>query len=529
MDSQIIVFDSNVCIGKRGLKHRLDMWRTEDVLNVMKQCGVSGALVYSGWSKDYSPAYGNKRLVEELQKSSRIFGCYTVLPNQPGDFYEPEEMIKDLRSKKMVAARMFPKSHNYIPDERTMRDIYTVLEREKIPLFIDASEISIPELSNILDQHSQLNVVLSGLSWSLERMLLPLMDDFNNLHIDFSTLQTNKIIEIMYQKYGADRLIFGSGMPMKSLGASRAFIDYGQIPIDAKIKFAGGNLSRLTGVTPEPADILENDFIAQEVSEGKPLSIFVFDSHTHFLEEGGNCGTGRMMIQGDIHNMVKLNNLLGVDKYCVAPWLGIWTDSEAGNEDVASMSRQYPDKVYGYVLIDPNYVEDIEAEAKKYHLQNKLPGVKMFYARTCVRYNDPIYDPWWKIANENKLFALMDCGSYPTFLSDVEELAIKYPDVSFFLDHVGRSFAAAEENAPYAKKHPNIYLQLTYTSVTQGVIEYLCREGLADKVLYGTDAPMRDPRPQLTWVAYANISVEDKKKILGENMQKVADRCFNIT
>lgn len=50
MDSQIIVFDSNVCIGKRGLKHRLDMWRTEDVLNVMKQCGVSGALVYSGWS-----------------------------------------------------------------------------------------------------------------------------------------------------------------------------------------------------------------------------------------------------------------------------------------------------------------------------------------------------------------------------------------------------------------------------------------------------------------------------------------------
>jgi predicted TIM-barrel fold metal-dependent hydrolase len=49
---------------------------------------------------------------------------------------------------------------------------------------------------------------------------------------------------------------------------------------------------------------------------------------------------------------------------------------------------------------------------------------------------------------------------------------------------------------------------------------------LSGKVLYGTDAPMRDPRPQLGWVAYADISIEDKKKILGENMQRIMDRCF---
>lgn len=77
-----------------------------------------------------------------------------------------------------------------------------------------------------------------------------------------------------------------------------------------------------------------------------------------------------------------------------------------------------------------------------------------------------------------------------------------------------------------AKKYDNLYLQLTYTNVPEGVIEYLCAEGLADKTMYGTDAPMRGPRPQLGWVAYADISVEDKKKILGGNMRKVADRCF---
>ena len=85
---------------------------------------------------------------------------------------------------------------------------------------------------------------------------------------------------------------------------------------------------------------------------------------------------------------------------------------------------------------------------------------------------------------------------------------------------------AVRKAAEVAKKYPNVYLQLTFTSVPEGLIEYLCRDGLADKTLYGTDAPMRDPRPQLGWVAFADISTEDKKKILGGNMRKIADRCF---
>lgn len=526
MDKPIRFFDSNVCVGKRGLKHRREMWKTEDVLKVMDQCGVGAALVYSGWAKDYSPKYGNQRLVEELNKSDRLYGCYTVLPNHPGDFYDPEDMLIDLRDKQMVAARMFPRSHSYIPDKRTMGGIYSLLEKEGIPLFVDASEISMQELATVLESYEDIDVILNGLTWSLERMLFPIMDDFPNLHVDLSTLQTNKIIEVLYERYGADRIVFGSGMPMKSLGASRAFIDYGEIPMEAKQKIAAGNLERLTGVDNIPSTELDNDFIAKEASKGQAMSVFVFDSHAHFLEEGGNCGTGRMMIDGDIHGMVKLNDRMGVDKYVVAPWLGIWTDSEAGNKAVLQMSHQYPNKALGYVLIDSNYVEDVEAEAREYHLKHKMPGVKMLYARTGVRYNDPIFDSWWEIANQNSLFALMDYGSYPTFLQDVEDLAIRYPNVSFFLDHAGRSFAAAEENAYYAKKYPNIYLQLTYTTVPQGIIEYLCSEGLADKVLYGTDAPMRDPRPQLTWITYADISIEDKKKILGENMQRILERCF---
>ena len=109
--------------------------------------------------------------------------------------------------------------------------------------------------------------------------------------------------------------------------------------------------------------------------------------------------------------------------------------------------------------------------------------------------------------------------------NDVEELAIRYPNVTF--SWIMQAKASMSPLIMHnTQKVSECLLQITYTSVTQGVIEYFVQEGLAGKVLYGTDSPMRDPRPQLGWVAYANISYEDKKKILGENMEGILKRCF---
>ena len=97
-------FDCNVCLGKRGPKHPLEMWKTEDILAEMERCGISAALCYAGPAKDYSPRYGNEWLYEELKKSPKLYGCYTVCPNQAGEFMEPSEMIADMRAKDMRAA-----------------------------------------------------------------------------------------------------------------------------------------------------------------------------------------------------------------------------------------------------------------------------------------------------------------------------------------------------------------------------------------------------------------------------------------
>ena len=85
----------------------------------------------------------------------------------------------------------------------------------------------------------------------------------------------------------------------------------------------------------------------------------------------------------------------------------------------------------------------------------------------------------------------------------------------------GASYGIARRAIELAKKYPNVVLEITYTTTARGMIEYLVDEVGADRVLYGSDLPMRDPTPQLAWVCYAKISEEDKKKILSGNIKRI--------
>ena len=60
--------------------------------------------------------------------------------------------------------------------------------------------------------------------------------------------------------------------------------------------------------------------------------------------------------------------------------------------------------------------------------------------------------------------------------------------------------------------------------MTDHSLEYLVAATDEQHVIFGTDAPMRDPRQQLGWVLWADLPVETRQKILFENLQRVLDR-----
>ena len=522
-----IYFDSDLCLGKRAYKHPKQKWRTEDVLREMDRTGIAAAFAYHGLARHYSPEYGNRLLLDELAKSDRLYGCWVLLPDGAGDFPDIDSFLDQMREKDIRLAKMFPKSHYYAFDVDTVGRQLAGLEKAGIPLLLEWSEVEYKELSAILGLYPALQVLVQGASWGQERFLYSLMDKHPNMLLDFTAFQSNENIEFLCGKYGAQRLIFATNMPHKSPGAHRALIDYARISEEDKDLIAYKNLSRLTRISPRPVQLPDQDSLMLEAALGQPISVPVFDSHTHLIEDGGSHGTGRPMLRSDIQSMLLAYDRLGIDKMTIAAWLTNFADYEGGNESTLQGLSRYPERVVGYAGIDPNYSQDVAADAYKWHIEAGLLGLKPFYHLTPVRYTDGIYQKWWELANEKQLFCLADPGAYDhgQYMQDIDELARRYPEVSFFMDHAGRSFEVAQDYARVARANENVSLQLTYTTVPWGMVEYLTGEVGAKKVMFGTDAPMRDPRQQLGWVVYADIPLADKKLLLAGNMQRVLDRC----
>jgi len=144
------------------------------------------------------------------------------------------------------------------------------------------------------------------------------------------------------------------------------------------------------------------------------------------------------------------------------------------------------------------------------------------YHRVGLRYDDARYTQLWEYMNARRLYGLFHLMPAITGGAEViGELAKKYPDAHWIVAHAGGSWQAARNVVKQMQEQPNVYAEITYTNVTNGVLEWMVSEVGDDRILFGADAPMRDPRPQFGWVVWADLPVESRKKILGFNFRRI--------
>jgi len=251
----------------------------------------------------------------------------------------------------------------------------------------------------------------------------------------------------------------------------------------------------------------------------------VIDAHAHMVDKGHFAVSYTPIINGDEDNLVRKMDLLGINKAIISPWEGIATDGGAANETMLNAREKYKDRIEAYAMCNPNYEEDLDAVVDIYHMKHKFIGLKPYYCFNKYDLLGEKYNKWFEYGDRNKLIMLVHSG-LPGIAGKVEELSQRYRNMSFLLAHSGMSYEIARENIKVIKKRENVYLEITYTALTNGVIEYMVEEVGADRVIFGTDMPMRDPAPQLAWVCYARISMEEKRKILGLNIKKLMERCY---
>ena len=525
--------DCYASVGKWPGKDPAAPWTVEEMLADMARCGIHGALIFSNFARALEPSVGNQQVSDICAQHPRLFPCWVGLPHTGGEAPRGREFVELARAKGVRAVKIFPKLHHFLVNKRTLGDLLAALEAAEMPLLVDAghyepyNQIGWDEVEWLVKTYPTLPVLLHSVRWEATRFLLPLLRAFPNLHVEFSNYQANRIIEFLVEQIGPEQLLFGTEMMQKSPGAAKAFVDYAEIDDSARRKIAGENLIRLLKlpeIPPEYAPTSGDDAILARAKQGAPIDdMEVIDGHAHISEKGHSDIVIAVMPKADAAGVVERNARIGVDKTCASGWAGVWTDYAIGNETVGQAIQDFPEKIVGYATLDPLYVTDWENELKHCYEELGMRGMKPYYPRNKIPYNARAYEKWFAYGNRHRLFALMHPSD--NFVTEMEDLAPRYPDISFLLAHSGWSYEVARRHARLAQKFPNVFCEITFTSVTNGVIEFLVREVGSEKVIYGSDTSMRDPIPQFGWVAYADISETDKRNILGRNMRKILDRC----
>jgi predicted TIM-barrel fold metal-dependent hydrolase len=533
-----IYLDCYALIGKRGPKDIETPYETEVLLEEMEWCGIHGALIAHGVGKEYDPMYGNRKLMHELKKSPRLYGVWAVMPSHTGEMPPPKDLIQEMRDNGIRAAKMYPRTHHYFFNEDTCGELLTEMEKHEILLLVEgghmyapdileaSNQVLLSDLDAMLARHPSLRLLLQGARWEATRYLHTLMAKHKNLYLEFSANQANRALEVFAGWFGAARLLFGTGALDKAPGAAKAFVDYCTLSEEEKQNIAGRNLARLLKLAALPKAYHEKEAvepILKLAKAGKPLhDILVIDAHAHMAHDGAS-GVGFMQQPfSDARSMHERAKLMGIDAICTSAWIGIWTDYEDGNEIVNAAMRRYPNFYHGYATLQPQYIKNWEADLRKVHEHYKMPGLKPYHPRTGIPYNDKLWAPWFEYGNRINAFVLLHPS--PNFTAELNEIAPKYPNMSLIIAHCGSSFEAARQGLEAALKFPNVFLEITFTSVTYRVIEFMVKHAGAERVLFGTDQPMRDPIPQFGWMAYSHCTTEEKKKMLGLNMEKIIAR-----
>jgi len=105
--------------------------------------------------------------------------------------------------------------------------------------------------------------------------------------------------------------------------------------------------------------------------------------------------------------------------------------------------------------------------------------------------------------------------------------ADEFPNVTLILAHLGNGGAAAGDprlqvQAVQASQHGNVFVDTSSArSILPGLLEWAVTEIGPERILFGTDTPLYFAGMQRARVDYAELSLEDKTRILNGNARRI--------
>ena len=247
MATELQFFDCNARIGRPTVYREGQVVTRDQLLAEMDYAGIQRALVHHSLASQWSPGEGNAQLLRELEGQDRLLPCFVGLPAATRELPPPDEFAAEVR-RQHGAVRLSPKDHQYRLGDWAMGDTFAALETHHVPVIIDISQTDWDDLAGVLRAHSDLAVILLDTSYRVDRYLYPLWEEHESLYLETATYQVHRGIEAVCERFGYERLVFGTSLPDLAVGGPISQVVYAELSQQAKVAIAGGTLAGLLGL-----------------------------------------------------------------------------------------------------------------------------------------------------------------------------------------------------------------------------------------------------------------------------------------
>ena len=238
--------DANCRVGRGPVQREGAIENTESLLSLMDDFHVKKAIAYHAVAVYSDPLLGNELLIKETRGIDRFLPQWAVLPRVWELFPTPAEWLAQMKENGVGSVRLFPAQYGHSLKRYAAGELLDALGECRVPVFIALDQLANWDaLYELCTDYSAVCFVLCSPGYRCLRSLVPILETCGNLFVETGNFLGHNALRDLCKYHGAQRLIFGSGVPEASLAAAASQLLLSDISDGEKQLIAAGNIEKL--------------------------------------------------------------------------------------------------------------------------------------------------------------------------------------------------------------------------------------------------------------------------------------------
>lgn len=233
----------------------ISVTKPEELIGLMHRWDICQAVVAPLRSVFLTCEDGQNELMELIKTyPSQLIGFIIV---DPKDEQKALEQIDFAYQNGCKGLRLFPQHHQYrLDDDPILEAIFDLAQTyqfvvqipSRIMLHWGLPQFDVREVDHIAGRFPDLQIIIGGINYSELRDAIGVMRHRPNVNFETSCMQMANGIETLVEKVSAERVLFGTGLPLQYASPGIAKIEHSLIKDKEKELIFSKNAKQLLGL-----------------------------------------------------------------------------------------------------------------------------------------------------------------------------------------------------------------------------------------------------------------------------------------